>query len=69
MPVVEVVVHTIMQLVVPVVLAAVEMVEQTPLVQEIMVVVERQIQVAAVALDLEALVLQRLRLVVLEALV
>jgi hypothetical protein len=34
-----------------------------------MVVVERQIQVAAVALDLEPLVLQRLRLVVLEALV
>jgi hypothetical protein len=32
MPVVEVVVLTLMQLVVPVVLAAVEMVEQTPLV-------------------------------------
>jgi hypothetical protein len=69
MPVVGVVVLTSTQLAVLVVLAAVEMVEQTPLVQEIMVVLERQIQVAAVALDLEPLVLQRLRLVVLEALV
>jgi hypothetical protein len=69
MPVVGVVVLTSTQLAVLVVQAAVEMVEQTPLVQEIMVVVERQIQVAAVALDLEPLVLQRLRLVVLEALV
>jgi hypothetical protein len=70
MPVVGVVVLTSTQLAVLVVLAAVEMVEQTPLVQEIMVVMElRQILAVVVVLDLELLVLQQHRLVVLEPLV
>jgi hypothetical protein len=55
MPVVGVVVLTSTQLAVLVVLAAVEMVEQTPLVQEIMAVVEQQTQAEAVVLGLELL--------------